>query len=77
MIALILSILLALSNSLNNGQALTPPLMVSTSRFGCQISESFIYTEIDYLLSSGLFEAGFKTILIEDCWQVWLAYLEI
>ena len=65
----ILSIL-SVVQSLDNGAALLPPLIVSTSKLGSQVTESSIRREIDLTVSSGLARIGFSYLLLDDCWQV-------
>ena len=57
-------------NSLNNGLAKTPQMgWNSWNKFGCNITEKLIRDTIDALNSSGLIEAGYNYINIDDCWQ--------
>ena len=56
--------------SLNNGLGRTPQMgWNSWNKFGCNISEQLIKNTIDELNSSGLIEAGYKYINLDDCWQ--------
>ena len=41
----------------------------SWNKFGCNINEQLIKDTIDVLNSSGLIEAGYKYINLDDCWQ--------
>ena len=41
----------------------------SWNKFGCNINEELIRNTIDTLNSSGLIEAGYKYINLDDCWQ--------
>jgi alpha-galactosidase len=53
------------------GLALTPPMgWNSWNKFGCEISESLIREVADSLVSSGLRDAGYNFIVIDDCWQI-------
>ena len=57
--------------SLNNGLGLTPQMGWNTwNKFGCNINEQLIRDTIDTLNSSGLLEAGYKYINLDDCWQI-------
>src|SRR5665213_3433970 len=56
---------------LNNGLALTPPMgWNSWNHFGCNVSESLIRETADSIASSGMRDAGYKYVVIDDCWQV-------
>jgi alpha-galactosidase len=39
----------------------------SWNKFGCNINEELIISTIDALNSSGLLEAGYKYINLDDC----------
>lgn len=53
------------------GLALTPPMgWNSWNRFGCDVSESLIMEMTDAMVESGMKEAGYTYIVIDDCWQV-------
>ncbi len=66
----IFTILLPNIFSLNNGLGRTPQMgWNSWNKFGCNISEQLIRNTIDELNSSGLIEAGYKYINLDDCWQ--------
>jgi alpha-galactosidase len=50
--------------------ALTPPMgWNSWNIFGCNINENIIRHTADAMVSSGMKEAGYSYILIDDCWQ--------
>ncbi len=56
---------------LDNGLALTPPMgWNSWNHFACNVSESLIEQTADAMASSGLRDAGYKYVVIDDCWQV-------
>ena len=56
--------------TLNNGLGLTPQMGWNTwNKFGCNISEKLIIETIDTFNKSGLIEAGYKYINLDDCWQ--------
>jgi alpha-galactosidase len=66
----ILGILFQIIYGLDNGLGRTPQMgWNSWNRFGCNISEELIISTIDALNSSGLLEAGYKYINLDDCWQ--------
>jgi alpha-galactosidase len=53
-----------------NGLALTPPMgWNSWNKFGCNIDASLIRKEADALVSSGMRDAGYQYVVIDDCWQ--------
>lgn len=54
-----------------NGLALTPPMGWNTwNKFGCNVSEKLIRDAADALVSSGMRDAGYEYVVIDDCWQV-------
>lgn len=58
--------------ALDNGLGLTPQMGFNTwNRFGCNINETLVRETIDALVSSGLVNAGYKYINLDDCWQSW------
>jgi alpha-galactosidase len=57
--------------ALENGLARTPPMgWNSWNKFGCDVSEQLIRSIADSIVSSGLKDAGYKYVVIDDCWQV-------
>jgi alpha-galactosidase len=57
--------------TLDNGVALTPPMgWNSWNHFGCNVSESLIRETADAIVSSGMRDAGYQYVVIDDCWQV-------
>ena len=53
-----------------NGLALTPPMgWNSWNRFGCEINESVIRGAADAMVSSGMKDAGYQYVVIDDCWH--------
>ena len=55
---------------LDNGLGRTPQMgWNSWNKFACKISEKLIIDTINELNESGLKEAGYKYINIDDCWQ--------
>lgn len=59
------------SHALNNGLAKTPPMgWNSWNKFGCDVSEKLIKEMADALVSSGMKDAGYDYIVIDDCWQI-------
>ena len=55
----------------DNGLALTPPMgWNSWNKFGCNVSEDLIKSMADAMVSSGMKDAGYEYVVIDDCWQV-------
>src|SRR2546423_11517 len=51
--------------------ALTPPMgWNSWNHFGCDVSEALIRETADAMVTSGMRDAGYKYVVIDDCWQV-------
>jgi alpha-galactosidase len=51
--------------------ALTPPMgWNSWNKFGCNVSEDMIKSMADALVKSGMKDAGYQYVNIDDCWQV-------
>jgi alpha-galactosidase len=53
-----------------NGLAPTPPMgWNSWNRFGCDIDESIVRRTADALVESGMRDAGYVHVIVDDCWQ--------
>jgi alpha-galactosidase len=66
----ILNALGAAPARLDNRLARTPPMgWNSWNHFGCNVSEQLIEQEADAIASSGMGDAGYKYVVIDDCWQ--------
>jgi alpha-galactosidase len=51
--------------------AATPPMGFNTwNRFGCDVSETLVREIADAMVSSGMRDAGYEYVVIDDCWQV-------
>jgi len=51
--------------------AQTPPMgWNSWNKFGCDVSEPLIKEIADAMVASGMKDAGYEYIVIDDCWQV-------
>lgn len=51
--------------------ALTPPMgWNSWNKFACNVSEQLIRETADAMVSSGMRDAGYQYVVIDDCWQV-------
>lgn len=50
--------------------AQTPPMgWNSWNKFGCNVSEKLIKEMADAIVSSGMKDAGYEYVVIDDCWQ--------
>ena len=57
--------------SLNQQLASTPPMgWNSWNKFGCNVSEDLIRQIVDAMIASGMKDAGYQYVVIDDCWQV-------
>ncbi|HTT63747.1 MAG TPA: alpha-galactosidase [Bryobacteraceae bacterium] len=57
--------------ALDNGVARTPPMgWNSWNKFACNVSEDLIKQAADAMVSSGMKDAGYQYVVIDDCWQV-------
>ena len=55
----------------DNGVALTPPMgWNSWNKFACNVSEDLIKSMADGMVASGMKDAGYQYVVIDDCWQV-------
>ncbi len=53
-----------------NNLALTPPMGWNTwNKFACNINEKIIRETADAMVTSGMKDAGYKYIVMDDCWQ--------
>src|SRR5436309_14858867 len=54
-----------------DGLASTPPTgWNSWNKFGCDVSEKLMKEMADALVSTGMKDAGYQYLVIDDCWQV-------
>src|SRR3954471_8873153 len=68
--AVSLSVLVAWSSAPPRRLALTPPMgWNSWNHFYCNVSDSLIRGTADAMVSSGMRDAGYKYVVIDDCWQ--------
>jgi len=57
--------------ALDNGLARTPPMgWNSWNKFACNVSEKLIEGAADAIVRTGMKEAGYEYVVIDDCWQV-------
>jgi alpha-galactosidase len=56
---------------LENGLARTPPMgWNSWNKFACDVSEKLVREMADAIVSSGMKDAGYEYVVIDDCWQI-------
>ncbi|WP_328348023.1 cellulose binding domain-containing protein [Micromonospora sp. NBC_00421] len=56
--------------ALDNGVARTPPMgWNSWNTFGCNINETLIRQMTDAMVSSGMKDAGYQYVVVDDCWM--------
>ncbi len=69
--ALIMNVnLFAQSTDKSNNLALTPPMgWNSWNLYQCDINEDLIKKTADAMVEKGMLEAGYKYLVIDDCWQ--------
>jgi len=72
MLILILSIMLTISlNAQKPGWAVVPPMgWNSWNSYGGNINEKLIMGMADAMVNSGMKDAGYEYIVIDDCWQL-------
>jgi alpha-galactosidase len=52
-------------------RARTPPMgWNSWNRFGCDVGESLVRETADAMVESGMRDAGYEYVVMDDCWQV-------
>ncbi len=57
--------------SVSASLALTPPMgWNSWNKFGCNVSDELIRGMADAMVKSGMKDAGYQYVVIDDCWQV-------
>ncbi|HUL78377.1 MAG TPA: glycoside hydrolase family 27 protein [Vicinamibacteria bacterium] len=70
-LALALVLLSAPPAPAGDGLALTPPMgWNSWNKFACNVSEKLIRGTADALVATGMKDAGYQYVVIDDCWQV-------
>jgi alpha-galactosidase len=59
------------TRALSNGLALTPPMgWNSWNKFACDNNEKTVREIADAMVASGMRDAGYQYVVIDDCWQV-------
>jgi alpha-galactosidase len=60
-----------LAQALDNGLAKTPPMgWNSWNKFACNVSEDLVRKAAEQMVKTGMKDAGYQYIVIDDCWQV-------
>ncbi|HTX66077.1 MAG TPA: hypothetical protein VMD31_09915, partial [Opitutaceae bacterium] len=55
---------------LADGLARTPPMgWNSWNKFACHVDEALIEATADAMVASGMRDAGYRYVVIDDCWQ--------
>src|SRR5438874_2247850 len=63
--------LFAQQNPVSKGLALTPPMGWNTwNKFACNVSDELVRGMADAMVKSGMKDAGYQYVVIDDCWQV-------
>ena len=58
-------------SALENGVATTPPMgWNSWNKFACHVNEDLLKSMADGMVASGMKDAGYQYVVIDDCWQV-------
>ncbi|MGA1976383.1 MAG: glycoside hydrolase family 27 protein [Bacteroidales bacterium] len=68
--AVILLSLNAYTQKFNQVAKIPPMGWNSWNKYGCDVSEALIMQMADAMVSSGMKDAGYTYIVIDDCWQV-------
>ena len=57
--------------AVSKGLAFTPPMGWNTwNKFACNVSDELVRGMADAMVKSGMKDAGYQYIVIDDCWQV-------
>ncbi len=71
LITALLFVVISAKAQKTEGLALTPPMgWNSWNKFGCDINEDLIRGIANAFVESGMKDAGYEYIVIDDCWQV-------
>jgi alpha-galactosidase len=58
-------------SDVSKGLALTPPMGWNTwNKFACNVSDKLVRGMADAMVKSGMKDAGYQYVVIDDCWQV-------
>ena len=67
----VVSLLSQDNSAISSTLALTPPMgWNSWNKFACNVSEEMIRSMADAIVKSGMKDAGYEYVNIDDCWQV-------
>ena len=67
----VVSLLSQDNSAISSTLALTPPMgWNSWNKFACNVSEDMIRSMADAVVKSGMKDAGYEYVNIDDCWQV-------
>jgi len=67
----VFAVSLLAQSSVSADLALTPPMGWNTwNKFACNVSADLIKQAADAMVKSGMKDAGYQYIVIDDCWQV-------
>jgi alpha-galactosidase len=70
-VAPVLLLVAAAPGLAGDGLALTPPMgWNSWNKFACNVSEQLIKDAADAMVTTGMKDAGYQYVVIDDCWQV-------
>ena len=71
LLALIISSTLSMYAQKFEGLAMTPPMgWNSWNKFACNVNEKMLRDVADAMVETGMKDAGYEYIVIDDCWQV-------
>lgn len=71
LLIIVFTLFLSASAQKFEGLAKTPPMgWNSWNKFGCNVSETLLMGMADVMVSSGMKDAGYEYVVIDDCWQV-------
>ena len=69
--AMLCAVSLTNAYPLDNGLARTPPMgWNSWNKFACNVNEQLIRGMADAMVTSGMKDAGYVYLVIDDCWQI-------
>src|SRR5579864_7295299 len=61
----------AQESAVSKGLALTPPMGCNSwNKFACNVSDELVRGVADAMVKSGMKDAGYQYVVIDDCWQV-------
>src|SRR5260370_39234619 len=65
-----LSSAIAQESAVSKNLALTPPMGWNTwNKFACNVSEELVRGMADEMVNSGMKDAGYQDVVIDDCWH--------